>query len=183
MIEQSKNTLEIFGNWRRLINMICDLTDLYIKQRELDEEIAVNHGVSYASTRNKRTLALLVELGEFANTTRTFKYWSNKGSESKERVLDEFADGLHFLLSLGIDQNFVVDSIEVNDDDLSLTDNLLETYNLTSYFYSHQSLQSYLMMFISYLKALFKISYTWEEAKAAYYTKLKENHVRQETNY
>ena len=76
--------------------MICDLTDLYSKQRELDEEIAVNHGVSYASTRNKRTLALLVELGEFANTTRTFKFWSNKGPEAKEVMLDEFADGLHF---------------------------------------------------------------------------------------
>ena len=68
--------------------MLCDLTDLYVKQRELDEEIARNHNVTYESTRNKRTLSLLVELGEFANSTRTFKYWSNKGPESKERVLD-----------------------------------------------------------------------------------------------
>ena len=100
--------------------MVCNLTELNKKQKELDMEIAVNHGVSYSSTRNKRTLALLVELGEFANATRTFKYWSNKGPESKERVLDEFADGLHFILSLGIDQGYEVDSIRVNDDELSL---------------------------------------------------------------
>ena len=93
--------------------MICDLTDLYIKQKELDLEIAKNHNINYENTRNKRVLALLVELGEFANTTRTFKFWSNKGPEAKEVMLDEFADGLHFLLSLGIDRGYETDTIEV----------------------------------------------------------------------
>ena len=163
--------------------MICDLTDLYNKQRELDLNIAKNHNITYESTRNKRTLALLVELGEFANATRTFKYWSNKSGESKERVLDEFADGLHFLLSLGIDQGYEVDSIEVNDDEASLTDNLLETYNLTSIFYSSQTQSNYLKAFISYLRALYKLGYSWQEAKDAYYLKLEENYNRQKTNY
>ncbi len=163
--------------------MLCQLSDLYKKQKELDLEIAKNHNVTYQSTRNKRTLALLVELGEFANATRTFKYWSNKGPESKERVLDEFADGLHFILSLGIDQGFEVDSIEVEDDEDSLTDTLLKTYELTSIFYSCQTQSNYLMVFISYLRCLFKLGFSWEEARDAYYLKLKENHVRQETNY
>ncbi len=163
--------------------MLCDLTDLYVKQRELDEEIARNHNVTYESTRNKRTLSLLVELGEFANSTRTFKYWSNKGPESKERVLDEFADGLHFLLSLGIDQGFIVNTIEVEDDETSLTDNLLRTYELTSIFYLDKTLNNYLALAISYLRALFKLGYSWEEARDAYYKKLQENHNRQENNY
>ena len=163
--------------------MLCQLSDLYKKQKELDLEIANNHNITYASTRNKRTLALLVELGEFANATRTFKYWSNKGPESKERVLDEFADGLHFILSLGIDQGFEVDSIEVEDDDLSLTDTLLRTYELTSIFYSCQNQSNYLKVFMSYLRCLFKLNFSWNEARDAYYLKLQENHVRQETNY
>lgn len=163
--------------------MLCDLTDLYIKQKELDLEIANNHHITYSSTRNKRLLALLVELGEFANTTRTFKFWSNKGIEEKSIVLDEFADGLHFLLSLGIDQGYVVDSIEVEDDDSCLTDNLISTYELVTLFYKNQTLSNYLKMFSSYLRALFKIGYKWEEAKNAYYLKCKENHVRQENNY
>ena len=163
--------------------MLCDLTDLYVKQRELDEEIARNHNVTYESTRNKRTLSLLVELGEFANSTRAFKYWSNKGPESKERVLDEFADGLHFLLSLGIDQGFIVNTIEVEDDETNLTDNLLRTYELTSIFYLDKTLNNYLALAISYLRALFKLGYSWEEARDAYYKKLQENHNRQENNY
>ena len=163
--------------------MHCDLIDLYNKQRELDANIASNHHVSYQSTRNKRTLALLVELGEFANATRTFKYWSNKGPESKERVLDEFADGLHFILSLGIDQGYEMDSLDVNDDSNSLTDNLLESYRLVSNFYSSQNKQNYIEAFKSYLRALYKLGYSWEEAKEAYYLKLQENYNRQNNNY
>ena len=93
--------------------MICVLKEMYQKQLELDTEIAKNHNISYEETKDKRLLALLVELGEFANATRTFKFWSFKPSESKERVLDEFADGLHFLLSLGLAYKFELDSIEV----------------------------------------------------------------------
>lgn len=163
--------------------MICDLTDLYIKQKELDLEIANNHHITYENTRNKRILALLVELGEFANTTRTFKFWSNKGPENKEVMLDEFADGLHFLLSLGIDKGYVVDTMEVEDDDLSLTDSLLKSYELASNYLLKQTLENYLLVFKNYLRALFKINYSWNDAKEAYYTKLKENHHRQETNY
>jgi dimeric dUTPase (all-alpha-NTP-PPase superfamily) len=163
--------------------MHCELTDLYKKQSELDANIASNHNVTYKSTRNKRTLALLVELGEFANATRTFKYWSNKGPESKERVLDEFADGLHFILSLGIDQGYEIDSIDVEDDNQSLTDTLLTTYELTSKFYSSQTKSNYLLAFQSYLRCLFKLGFSWLEAKDAYYLKLEENYKRQETNY
>ena len=163
--------------------MHCDLKDLYRKQLELDLEIANNHHINYEVTRHKRILALLVELGEFANTTRTFKFWSNKGMEDKTVVLDEFADGLHFLLSLGIDKNYVVDYIDVEDDEMNLTDNLLTTYSLCSEYKSNQTLDNYLLMFSSYLRALFKVGFSWDEAKNAYYIKLKENHHRQETNY
>lgn len=163
--------------------MICDLKDLYIKQKELDLEIANNHHINYQNTRNKRILALLVELGEFANTTRTFKFWSNKGPEGKEVMLDEFADGLHFLLSLGVDKGYVVDEIVVEDDELSLTDSLLLSYELASRYRNEQTLDNYLDLFKNYLRALFKINYSWKEAKEAYYLKLKENHHRQETNY
>ena len=163
--------------------MVCDLKDLYIKQEELDLEIARNHHITYESTRHKRTLAFFVELGELANATRSFKFWSNKASESKERVLDEFADGLHFLLSLGIDKKYVLDSIDVSDDEKDLNDTYLATYDLTSKYYANQSKENYLEMFKSYLRILYKLGFDWSEAKAAYYLKLKENHVRQETNY
>ena len=60
--------------------MAIELSNLYQKQAELDARIAENHNITYATTRSRRILALLVEFGEFANATRCFKYWSNKPS-------------------------------------------------------------------------------------------------------
>ena len=69
--------------------MLIDFKDLFIKQKELDLDIQQRHNVTYENTMSRRSLSLLVEIGELANATRCFKYWSNKPSESKERVYDE----------------------------------------------------------------------------------------------
>ncbi|MBS3991052.1 MAG: dUTP diphosphatase, partial [Erysipelothrix sp.] len=56
--------------------MIID-TSLYMPyQRELDERIFSTHQTNRENTRIDRTLALCVELSEFVNETRCFKYWS-----------------------------------------------------------------------------------------------------------
>ena len=163
--------------------MLCVLKEMYQKQFELDQEIASNHHISYKETKDKRLLALLVELGEFANATRTFKFWSFKPSESKERVLDEFADGLHFLLSLGLAYNFRLDSIEVEKSTDDLTGAILNSYHHINEFYNDRSLDKYAKMFEGYLKILALLGYTWQDAYDAYFLKLEENHHRQETNY
>ena len=163
--------------------MICVLTDLYKKQKELDLEIANNHHVTYEETKEKRLLALLVELGELANATRAFKFWSFKPSESKERVLDEFADGLHFLLSLGLAYDYVLDSIDVQDNELDTVDAFNDSYVKIADFSAKRTLKSYILAFEAYLRILFKLGFSWEEADKAYYLKLQENHHRQETNY
>ena len=163
--------------------MLCVLKEMYDKQYELDAEIASNHHITYEETKDKRLLALLVELGEFANATRTFKFWSFKPSESKERVLDEFADGLHFLLSLGLAYEFRLDSIEVEKSTDDLTGAILESYHHINEFYNDRSLDKYAKMFEGYLKILVTLGYTWQDAYDAYFLKLEENHHRQETNY
>ena len=156
---------------------------MYEKQYELDQEIASNHHISYEETREKRLLALLVELGEFANATRTFKFWSFKPSESKERVLDEFADGLHFLLSLGLAYGYRLESIEVEKENDDLTGAILSSYHFINEFYNDRSADKYAKMFEGYLKILAVLGYTWQDAYDAYFLKLEENHHRQETNY
>lgn len=163
--------------------MLCVLKEMYQKQLELDNEIANNHHINYEETKEKRILALLVELGELANATRCFKFWSFKSSEVKERVLDEYADGLHFLLSIGLAYGYVVDSIEVEEKVGDLTSSILESYHYINEFYNDRSLVKYLKAFEGYLKILTKLGYSWSEAYDAYFIKLKENHHRQDSNY
>lgn len=93
------------------------LKELYEKQRKLDQLIADNLTDGTVDGDDKmflsdRIMALSVEVGELANATRCFKYWSQKEAESKERQLDEYADVLHFFLSVGNTLGFTVSEVE-----------------------------------------------------------------------
>ena len=163
--------------------MKIDLSSLYAKQAELDARIAENHNVSYATTRERRILALLVEIGEFANATRCFKYWSNKPSEAQDIVLDEYVDGLHFFLSLGIDIKTSKKTYNHTKHADNLTKQILETYRLASIFYKKQDEKSYIKAFQSFLNIPVLLKVRWSTVEKAYYKKLGENYHRQDTNY
>lgn len=95
-----------------------NIKELLDKQRELDAFIAKEKGLGDpydTKWLESRKLALLVEVAELANATRCFKYWSNKGPESKERILDESADCIHFCLSL---MNFKPDISEIEEESI-----------------------------------------------------------------
>ncbi|ENY68592.1 Hypothetical protein, putative dUTPase [Metamycoplasma auris 15026] len=48
----------------------------------------------------KIVIALLVELGEFANEVQSFKYWKKNKQTDRQKILEEYADGIHFLTSI-----------------------------------------------------------------------------------
>lgn len=159
------------------------LDEMFIVQQELDETIAKNHGISYQTTRDRRILSLLVEIGELANATRCFKYWSYKPSEAKEVVLDEYADGLHFLLSLGVDISTSKKCYGLTEHSSDLTKQFHLVYSKIEQFKIKQDESTYIDMFQAYLNLIPLLDSTWEEVKEAYYKKLGENYHRQETNY
>lgn len=51
---------------------------LFSKQEKLDQYIIENHQLHDQDLFEEKMLALLVELGELANETRCFKFWSEK---------------------------------------------------------------------------------------------------------
>ncbi len=160
-----------------------NLEKLFSAQAELDATIAKNHNISYQTTRHRRIMACYVEIGELANVTRCFKYWSNKGKEKDEIVLDEFADGLHFFLSLGVDINTSKKSYNITKHKSDLTDQFLEVYHRLDVFYKKQDDISYIKAFQSFLNLLPLLHYRWTSLEKAYYKKLGVNYHRQETNY
>lgn len=91
------------------------LKELFEMQEKLDTEIMENKFAGCLENKDvlvERLLALQVEVSELANATRCFKYWSGKGAESKERLLDEYADVLHFFLSVGLALGFTSEEVE-----------------------------------------------------------------------
>ncbi len=160
-----------------------DLCSLYALQAELDAEIEKNHQVTYESSFERRVLALLVELGEFANETRCFKYWSFKPSSPKEVVLDEYADGMHFLLSLGIalGEKDIVYSPKISSKDL--TSAILKVYADAIALKDDYNKEAYEKALFDYLDIIPLLGYSCLDAKDAYLKKMEVNHKRQETKY
>lgn len=159
-----------------------DLKEYYDKQAALDATIQKEHNVTYESTSKKRMLALLVELGEFANETRCFKFWSYKGPSPKEVVLDEYADGLHFFFSLGIPLN--CQDFTIKDEEcLDLTEQIMKVCQLVSEMSINYDRDHYEAAFNAYWALLKGLNYTVEDALEAYDKKLAVNYKRQETHY
>lgn len=109
--ELNKMTLE------KLYEMQKELDKYIIDKRYNDklkelgyDEVPIFSG-NDKSFLSDRILALFTEVGEFANATRCFKYWSSKSSESKERLLDEYVDMLHFFLSIGNTMGFTPEEV------------------------------------------------------------------------
>ena len=163
--------------------MKVNLEELYSLQGELDKDIALRHNVSYKTTHSRRLLALMVELGELANETRCFKYWSNKAPSPKEIVMDEYADGLHFLLSLGIPLKTTKFEYELSKNKEDLTNQFHKMYALGNALIEHYDLENYIKAMQYYLNMALSIDMDDKDIINSYKAKLAVNHKRQETNY
>lgn len=163
--------------------MMADLSGLFADQAGLDARIHAEHRLDYPSTRRRRLLALTVELGELANETRTFKFWSLKGPSPKSAILEEYADGLHFILSLGIDLGVKNQSFEIGVSALSLTEQFLGLYSSISLLSEHFDEGHYRLAMTLFLGLIPSIGATLEEAIAAYHAKLQVNYQRQDAHY
>lgn len=164
--------------------MDFDFELLLKKQGELDELIHQNHHVTYETTKTKRLLAYLVELGELANATKAFKFWSLKPSESRERLLDEYADGLHFLLSLVLAYRYELPVINLEtEDEFDVTESFIACYQSMASFSKTQSKADLFTAFTDFIALGQALSFTKEDVFAAYENKLVVNYQRQKDHY
>jgi dimeric dUTPase (all-alpha-NTP-PPase superfamily) len=163
--------------------MNIDLTQLFPEQQKLDTHIQAQHHVTYISTRSKRLLALLVEIGEMINETKTFKFWSTKPSAAKPIILDEYADGMHFLLSLALDAGSEKKRYEIVPLTLSLTEATLVAFQQVSLLIQTWSIAQVEAAFQAYVNLITLLGFTGEEVIAAYFQKLGVNYTRQQNHY
>ncbi|AEH46920.1 dUTP diphosphatase [Parageobacillus thermoglucosidasius] len=162
-----------------------DLSILYSLQRQLDERIERQHGLQGEDLFDKKVLALLVEIGELANETRCFKFWSVKPSSPQEKVLEEYVDGLHFILSLGLECGFMRSSSfrQTNGNGAQLVEQFLRVYWTVDEFRKTKSQQSYDLLLAEYLQLGEQLGFSFTQIEQAYIQKNKVNHERQNQNY
>lgn len=96
-----------------------EIKELLEKQKELGNTLIENqhkrepnNPIGGNELLTDTLLGLGVEVSELAQATRCFKYWSTKGSEPRERILEEYADVFHMMLCFANQMEFTQEEIE-----------------------------------------------------------------------
>jgi dimeric dUTPase (all-alpha-NTP-PPase superfamily) len=90
---------------------MIEYSDLYEENKKLDDMFHKLYDNYNHDIIEKNIVELLVEIGELANETRCFKYWSNKKPSEKNIIMDEYADC--FLMTLYF---FNMANLNLNED-------------------------------------------------------------------
>lgn len=159
---------------------------LFKMQKALDGHIESQHNLEHEDLFDRKVLALLVEIGELANETRCFKFWSVKPASETKIILEEFVDGVHFILSLGIECGF--EDLEQipqgqQSDELDTTKQFLAIYEYAQKFRTSRSKEDYLQLFQSYLKLAQLLGLNEVQIEQAYIKKNEVNYERQRKGY
>ena len=160
-------------NWETLFSM----------QRNLDEYIENNHQLEGQDLIEEKVLALLVELGELANETRCFKFWSTKGKSEQEIILEEYVDNIHFLLSIGLEKGYHFKKIIPTKSNVTETKQFNHVFNCCLKFYNDQSEFNYMQLFHAYLQLGDLLGFSEKAILEAYHRKNEVNYERQEQGY
>lgn len=159
------------------------LKKLFELQEILDDRIRQQHNLHGEILLSKKTLALNVEIGELANETRCFKFWSDKKPSEKKVILEEYVDCLHFILSIGIEKQFTDVDIDSKNPEYALTDQFLNLYIDVNDFIVCSSKDHYITLFEDFLSLGRSLGFDDEAIVSAYLMKNNINHKRQDEGY
>ncbi|WP_078555439.1 dUTP diphosphatase [Bacillus alkalicellulosilyticus] len=160
-----------------------NLQALFTMQKELDDRIMREHQLLGKDVLLEKILALEVELGELANETRCFKYWSQKPPADRDVILEEYVDGIHFILSIGLTIGYT----DVTYNQVASTDRLVTSFQLVfddiTKFNQERSRERFEVLFQSYMNLGIALGFTEDEIEKAYNQKNEVNHLRQDEGY
>lgn len=160
-----------------------ELEKLFAVQKELNDRILREHQLDPQKLRKDKFLALFTELGELANETRCFKYWSSKPPAPRERILEEYVDCLHFILTLGLDAGFTDVEPRLGVQDMDLTSHFIDIFLCVNEMLSVSSKNSYEILLEDFYSLGLALGFTGIEVQEAYMVKNLVNHQRQDEHY
>jgi dimeric dUTPase (all-alpha-NTP-PPase superfamily) len=106
------------------------------------------------------------------------------GVENKKNpLLEEYVDGLHFVLELGIELKCEPHTLLAHSEQAETTDYFINLYFDISDLTTTKTHFDYRILFSKYITLGEMLGFTWNQIEQAYYTKNSENHRRQENGY
>ncbi len=145
---------------------------IYDANKELDEMF--NNTFTDSEMVKKNKLELLVEIGELANETRYFKYWSNKPMDM-ELVKGEYADCVIMTLYFFNILNIQLDEEFKEIDKLDKVDIFARLYKLAIDFYYTDDKEIIKEYFATVIALGYLIGFSDQEIIDATITKINNN--------
>lgn len=155
------------------------------QQHFLDSKIVEKHKlVLNKDMLKKKIIAFWVELGEYANEEKSFKYWKQGDAGTRGIQLEEYIDGLHFIISIG-------NQVKFNFDDFAfisskMTNNIdcyFAIIEKTTKFVENQNDETFLDLLNAFLQIAVVQNMSEDELIVTYQAKHKKNQERQVDNY
>lgn len=164
---------------------MLDWNQLFEMQKELDTYIENNHDLSKVNLFQQKHLALLVELGELANETRCFKFWSTKPRNDQQVILEEYVDVLHFLMSIGIENGFIYQTEGKIEQEETLTESecFYQVYAKAVAYREKTTNENYQQLFWWSLQLGNLLGFSDKDIQKAYLEKNQVNYQRQDQGY
>lgn len=150
-------------------------------QKILDEKIKQTHSINSDITKNI-LIALYTEVGEFANEVQSFKYWKKSKKINQNDLLEEYADGIHFLMSFAIKVECDIE-IESNQISNDINEQFLAVFNSISKLtkkVNKKNVQKTIALYLGLAKLL---NISDDLIHEAYVNKNKKNFERIKNNY
>jgi dimeric dUTPase (all-alpha-NTP-PPase superfamily) len=98
-------------------------------------------------------------------------------------LLEEYVDGLHFVLELGIEKGFTFSIYKTKVEHLTITDQFNVLFRKIGDFSHYATVGNYCWVLDLYIGLGQMLGFTWEQIEQAYYDKNKTNHERQDNGY
>ncbi|WP_027121113.1 dUTP diphosphatase [Mycoplasma leonicaptivi] len=164
-----------------------NLEEIFTMQKKLDIHIdkkrqITNPQIDKQSLLTQRLLALIVEASEFVNEVQSFKYWKQNKNINHKAIKEEFADLLHFFITLGYENN-IPTNIEPKIVDIDINKQFKELFIAISNILQNCNYQTVYYAFSIALGCFDLLGFTYAEMFQAYFEKNQKNYKRLSTNY
>ncbi|MGL5205154.1 MAG: dUTP diphosphatase [Metamycoplasmataceae bacterium] len=159
-----------------------NIKDILSKQMQLTNAIIESHNPNKQDLEEKQILALFVEISELANEIQHFKYWKINVKINDNKIIEEYSDGMHFYLSIGLELNMDEEVIPIIYSD-NLTIQFLEIFDSISKFYKEPNLKNFEYSFSLFIGLGKLLKYSDKDIKSAYLRKNEINLNRIKNKY
>lgn len=110
---------------------------MYSNNKYLDE-IFISKYKNDNKLYQKNCVELMVEIGEFVNETKVFKYWTTK-FPNKDKMLEEYADVITMILSFYGIYNLEIKETYNKIEETDILKVIMELYNKSYLFYKENN--------------------------------------------